>query len=102
MNKNDLLKAAWIRAYRSFLQAIVAQIPAGFVITPAMIQYFKVSYIYVIIAILCNAAIYGFTSFVTCMVGGLPEVKLADTLYALDNEPHYEEEDVEDDEDGDE
>ncbi len=102
MNKNDLLKAAWIRAYRSFLQAIVAQIPAGFVITPAMIQYFKIGYIYVIIAILCNAAIYGFTSFVTCMVGGLPEVNLADTLYALDNEPHNEEEDVEDDEDGDE
>jgi len=102
MNKNNLLKAAWIRAYRSFLQAIVAQIPAGFVITPAMIQYFKIGYIYVIIAILCNAAIYGFTSFVTCMVGGLPEVNLADTLYALDNEPHNEEEDVEDDEDGDE
>lgn len=32
MNK-ELLKAAWVRAYRSFLQAIVAQIPAGFVIT---------------------------------------------------------------------
>lgn len=102
MDKNNLLKAAWIRAYRSFLQAIVAQIPAGFVITPAMIQYFKIGYIYVIIAILCNAAIYGFTSFVTCMVGGLPEVNLSDTLYALDNEPHNEEEDVEDDEDGDE
>jgi hypothetical protein len=102
MDKNNLLKAAWIRAYRSFLQAIVAQIPAGFVITPAMIQYFKIGYIYVIIAILCNAAIYSFTSFVTCMVGGLPEVNLADTLYALDNEPHNEEEDVEDDEDGDE
>ena len=101
MDKNNLLKAAWIRAYRSFLQAIIAQIPAGFVITPAMIQYFKIGYIYVIIAILCNAAIYGFTSFVTCMVGGLPEVNLADTLYALDNEPHNEEEDVED-EDGDE
>ena len=99
MDKNNLLKAAWIRAYRSFLQAIVAQIPAGFVITPAMIQYFKIGYIYVIIAIFCNAAIYGFTSFVTCMIGGLPEVNLADTLYALDNEPHNEEED---DEDGDE
>ena len=92
MNK-ELLKAAWVRAYRSFLQALVAQIPAGFVITPAMIQYFKISYIYVILAIMANAALYAFTSFITCIVGGLPEVKLKDTLHALDNDP--------DDEDGD-
>lgn len=85
MNKT-LFKAAWVRAYRSFLQGIVAQIPAGFVITPAMIQYFKVSYIYVIVAILCNAALYGLASFVTCIVGGLPEAQLQETLYDLDNE----------------
>ena len=29
MNK-ELVKAAWVRAYRSFFQALVAQIPAGF------------------------------------------------------------------------
>lgn len=83
MNK-ELLKAAWIRAYRSFLQAIVSQIPAGFIITPAMIQYFKISYVYVILAILCNAALYALTSFITCIVGGLPEVNLASTLEAFD------------------
>lgn len=99
MNK-ELLKAAWVRAYRSFFQAIVAQIPAGFVITPAMIQYFKVGYIYVILAVIGNAALYGLASFVTCIVGGLPEVKLTETLYALDNEPYDEEEEGED-EDGD-
>ena len=107
MNK-ELLKAAWVRAYRSFLQAIIAQIPAGFVITPAMIQYFKVGYFYVIVAIICNAALYSFASFVTCIVGGLPEVQLTETLYALDNNPD-EEDDIEevgdgteDDEEGDE
>lgn len=92
----ELLKAAWVRAYRSFFQAIVAQIPAGFVITPAMIQYFKVGYFYVIVAVICNAVLYGFASFVTCIVGGLPEVQLTETLYALDNEP-YDEEEEEDD-----
>ena len=91
MNK-ELLKAAWVRAYRSFLQAIVAQIPAGFVITPAMIQYFKVGYFYIVVAILCNAVLYGFASFVTCIVGGLPEVQLTETLISLDNDPDEEDE----------
>lgn len=99
MNNKELLKAAWIRAYRSFLQAIVSQIPAGFIITPAMIQYFKVGYIYVILAVLCNAALYALASFITCIVGGLPEVKLQQTLYSLDNDgeidPEY---DIEDEE----
>lgn len=85
MNKT-LLKAAWVRAYRSFFQGIVSQIPAGFAVTPIMIQHFKISYVYVIIAILCNAALYAFASFVTCMVGGLPEAQLQETLYDLDNE----------------
>lgn len=99
----ELLKAAWVRAYRSFLQAIVAQVPAGFVVTPAMIQYFKISYIYVILAVIINAGIYGAVSFVHCILGGVPEVQvkqLEDTLYALDNDPHVEEED--DEEEGDE
>ena len=91
----ELLKAAWVRAYRSFFQGIVAQIPAGFVITPAMIQYFKVGYIYVILAILANAALYSLTSFVTCLIGGLPEVNTLNTLYALDNEPDEEDEEEE-------
>jgi hypothetical protein len=95
----ELLKAAWVRAYRSFFQALVAQIPAGFVITPAMIQYFKVGYIYVILAVIGNAALYGLASFVTCIVGGLPEVQLEQTLYDLDNDPHNEEEDEEEGDD---
>ena len=98
MNK-DLVKAAWVRAYRSFFQAIVAQIPGGFVITPAMIQYFKIGYIYVILAVICNAALYGLASFITCIVGGLPEVQLEQTLYDLDNDPNTEEEDEEEGDD---
>lgn len=98
MNK-ELVKAAWVRAYRSFFQAIVAQIPGGFVITPAMIQYFKISYIYVILAVIGNATLYGFVSFITCIVGGVPEVQLEQTLYDLDNDPHNEEEDEEEGDD---
>ena len=96
-----LLKAAWVRAYRSFFQGIVSQIPAGFVITPAMIQYFKIGYIYVILAILANAALYSFTCFVTCLIGGLPEVNTLNTLYALDNVPE-EHDEPDDDEEEDE
>lgn len=93
----ELLKAAWVRAYRSFLQAIVAQIPGGFVVTPAMIQYFKITYVYVILAIIANAAVYAFVSFVTCIAGGLPEVNVAKTLNSLDNipDPSVEEDDEE-------
>lgn len=98
MNK-ELVKAAWVRAYRSFFQAIVAQVPGGFVITPAMIQYFKISYIYVILAVIGNATLYGLVSFITCIVGGLPEVQLEQTLYDLDNDPHTEEEDEEEGDD---
>lgn len=101
MNKT-LLKAAWVRAYRSFFQGIVSQIPAGFAVTPIMIQHFKISYVYVIIAILCNAALYAFASFVTCMVGGLPEAQLQETLYDLDNEGDEDVDyDITDDEDED-
>lgn len=83
----ELLKAAWVRAYRSFFQALVAQIPSGFVITPAMIQYFKVSYLFVILAIVANAVLYGFASFVTCIVGGLPEVEYEHHQYMSVEEP---------------
>lgn len=97
MNK-ELVKAAWVRAYRSFLQALITQIPAGFVVTPAMIQYFKISYIYVILAIIANASLYGLAAFITGIVGGLPEVSLKNTLYALDNDPNDDDE-VEDESD---
>ena len=86
MNR-ELLKAAWVRAYRSFLQAVVAQIPAGFVITPAMIEYFKVSYLYVVLAIIANAVLYALASFITCMLGGLPEVEYQEHIYMSAEEP---------------
>ena len=79
MNKT-LLMASLTRAIRSFFQAIVAQIPAGFVITPAMLQYFQVGYVYVILAIFCNALLYAIVSFGTCIIGGLPEVEAGKVL----------------------
>ena len=77
-----LIRASFVRAYRSFLQAIVAQIPGGFVVTPAMIQYFKIDYIYVVLAVLINALIYAAVSFATCIIGGLPEVNATELLGA--------------------
>ena len=77
-----LIRASLIRALRSFLQAIVAQVPAGFVVTPAMIQYFQVGYLYVVLAVLINALIYGAVSFATCIIGGLPEVNATELLGA--------------------
>ena len=71
-------------------------IPAGFVITPAMIQYFNIEHVYVILAIVANCALYALGSFATCIIGGLPEVNLAETLYDLDNDPFDEEDDFED------
>ena len=91
MNK-ELIRAAWVRAYRSFIQGLAAQIPAGFVITPAMIQYFKVSYLYVILAIVANAALYALASFVTCIIGGLPEVEMQGLLEAEMYEEVHDEE----------
>ena len=75
-----LLRAALIRGLRSFLQAIVAQIPAGFVVTPAMIQYFKTTYIFVVLAIIINALIYGVVSFISGIIGGLPEANAGELL----------------------
>lgn len=88
----ELLKAAEIRAFRSFLQALVMSIPAGFVVTPAMIQYFNIDYVYAILAIVLNCALYALGSFITCIVGGLPEVELQETLYSLDNVVYEDEE----------
>lgn len=91
----DFWKATGIRALRSFFQAIVSQIPASFVITPAMIQYFNIGYVYVIIAIIANAILYAFASVVTSVVTGLPEVEYAQHIYMSEDEPedsYYDEE----------
>lgn len=96
MNK-EFWKAAGIRALRTFIQVILAVWTAGQLIT-------EVDWKMVILSAL-SAAVY---SLLTSILAGLPEVQLADTLYALDNDgednqrnfEEYEDEDEEGDDDG--
>lgn len=87
MNK-DFWKAAGIRAFRTFLQVILAVWTAGQLITEVDWKFLLLSAF--------SSAVY---SMLTSILAGLPEVALADTLYALDNEP-YEEDEEEGDENG--
>lgn len=83
MNK-DFWKAALIRAARTFLQVVLAVWTAGQLITEVDWKFLLMSAF--------SSAVY---SLLTSILAGLPEVRLSDTLYALDNDPH--EEDDEDD-----
>lgn len=88
MNNLDFWKAAGIRAFRTFLQVILAVWTAGQLITEVDWKFLLMSAF--------SSAVY---SLLTSILSGLPEVQLADTLYSLDNEgeidPDYE---VEEDE----
>ena len=81
-------KAALIRALKTFAQAMVAQIGAG------SVGIMNFNWLAALSVSAMAAVLTLFTS-----IAGLPEVQLADTLYALDNEgeidPEY---DIEDEE----
>ena len=83
MNTIEFWKAAGIRAFRTFLQVILAVWTAGQLITEVDWKFLLMSAF--------SSAVY---SMLTSILSGLPEVQLADTLYALDNEgeidPDYE------------
>jgi len=80
----DFWKAALIRAIKTFAQAMVAQIGAGSVGIVAFdwAGALSVSAMAAVLSI--------FTS-----LAGLPEVQLSETIYALDNEPDDDDEEVE-------
>lgn len=82
MNK-DFWKAALVRAFRTFLQVILAVWTAGQLITEVDWKFLLLSAF--------SSAVY---SMLTSILAGLPEVALADTLYELDNVPD-EEDDIE-------
>lgn len=88
MNR-EFWKAAGIRAFRTFLQVILAVWTAGQLIT-------EVDWKFVILSAF-SSAVY---SLITSILAGLPEANLTETLYALDNEPDEDDEDY--DEEGDE
>lgn len=84
----EFWKAAGIRALRTFIQVILAVWTAGQMITDVDWRF-----------VLLSAASSAVYSLLTSILAGLPEVALADTLYALDNygeiDPDY---DIEDEE----
>lgn len=80
----EFWKAALIRAVRTFLQVILAVWTAGQLITEVDWKFLLLSAF--------SSAVY---SLLTSVLAGLPEVKLTQTLYDLDNDP--EEDDDEDD-----
>lgn len=85
MNSIEFWKAAGVRAFRTFLQVILAVWTAGQLIT-------EVDWKFVILSAF-SSAVY---SLLTSILAGLPEVNLTDTLYALDNDPYDEDDDFED------
>ena len=91
MNNAEFWKAALIRAFRTFLQVILAVWTAGQLITEVDWKFLLLSAF--------SSAVY---SMLTSILAGLPEVQLADTLYELDNDgeidPDYIVEDEEEDE----
>lgn len=87
MNR-EFWKAALIRAFRTFLQVILAVWTAGQLITEVDWKFLLLSAF--------SSAVY---SMLTSILAGLPEVALADTLYELDNVPD-EEDDIEEVGDG--
>jgi len=66
-------KAAGIRALKTVGQTLAGQIPAGFIITPIMIENANWSYFNVILAWLCTGVVAGIASLCTSLAG-LPEV----------------------------
>ena len=89
MNNIEFWKAAGVRAFRTFLQVILAVWTAGQLITEVDWRFLLMSAF--------SSAVY---SLLTSILAGLPEVALADTLYDLDNDPDEDEDD--DDEEGEE
>ena len=77
----DFWKAAAIRAFRTFLQVILAVWTAGQLITEVDWKFLLLSAF--------SSAIY---SLLTSILAGLPEVALINTLYDLDNDPDEEDE----------
>ena len=88
MNSVEFWKAAGVRAFRTFLQVILAVWTAGQLITEVDWKFLLLSAF--------SSAVY---SMLTSILAGLPEVALADTLYELDNVPD-EEDDIEEVGDG--
>ena len=72
MNKK-WLKAALIRALKTVCQTLASTLPAGYVVTPVMIQELDISLVYIVLAWLGTGLLSGVISMLTSLAG-LPEV----------------------------
>lgn len=88
MNNIEFWKATAIRCARSFISVIMGVWTAGTLIT-------EIDWKTTLLAAF-STTVY---IFLACILAGLPEVKLANTLYDLDNDP---DDDEDDDEEGEE
>lgn len=90
MNK-DYWKALFMRAIHAVWETAVSTMPAAIIITPAMIEHFDLDtakgYFYIVTAWLLTAVFSGVLSAIKSAKAGMPEAQLAETLYALDNDP---------------
>ena len=84
MKNIEFWKAAGIRAFRTFLQVILAGWTAGQLITEVDWKFLLLSAF--------SSAVY---SLLTSVLAGLPEVGLQQTLYDLDNDPDEDDEEEE-------
>lgn len=68
------LKAALVRALKTVCQTLASTLPAGYVVTPVMIQELDISMIYIVLAWLGTGLLSGVVSMLTSL-SGLPEVQ---------------------------
>ena len=72
---NEFLKAALIRAFKTFCQTLASTLPVGMVITPVMVQEAEWSVVYVVLAWLGTGGLAALASLLTSLATGLPEVE---------------------------
>lgn len=94
----DFWKALLIRAWHAAWETAAATLPAAIIVTPQMIEQLNWTtvkgYLFAFLAWLLTAVFAGILSAIKSAKVGMPETQLAETLYALDNDPE-----LDDDED---
>lgn len=98
----EFWEALFMRSIHAVWETAVSTAPSAIVITPVMIEHFDWSaakgVVCMVVAWALTALFSGVLSAVKSMGVGMPEVKLANTLYDLDNDPDYDDDEEDEDE----